>query len=98
PIAARCSAWLGGALAIHLTAVSALVDRDVTRDGVNLIDHPIVTLTDSVPVVIARECFRTPRPGVVGQCRNLRYDARTILLGTDSFKLFACRGRDRELI
>src|SRR5690606_7639524 len=98
PNAARCSAWLGGTLAIHLTAVSDLVDGDLTRVVVNFIDHPIVALTNAVPIVIARKLLRTPWPGVLSQSGNLGYDARAILFGADTLKLFARRGLDRELI
>jgi hypothetical protein len=98
PIAARCSAWLGGALAIHITAMSDLVDGNVTRVIVDLIDHPIVALTKAVPIVIARELLRPPWPGVIGQSGNLGYDARAILFRSYSLKFFARRGLDRKLI
>jgi len=50
---ARCNGLLDGALAIDLSAMPDLVDRDFAGVVIDFIDHPIVPLPDAIPIIVA---------------------------------------------
>ena len=51
-------------LAIDFTPVPDLVDRDMTGVIVNLVDHPIAPLPDTVAVIVTGELLGPMRPGI----------------------------------
>jgi hypothetical protein len=70
----------------------------MTSIVVDFIDHPIVTLTDAIPIIVPRELFRAVRPRVGSQRSNLANDTAAVGLGPYPLKLLPRRGLDRELI
>ncbi len=76
-------------LAIDLSPVPNLVDRDMAGIIINLIYHPIVPLPDAIPIIVTRQFLRAVRTRIHCQRSDLGDDARSIYFRADCLKLLA---------
>ena len=72
---------------IDIFAMPYFVDCDSTGGIVYFVDHAIVPLTDTIPVIEPSEFLRAIGPRVCGECLDLPDDASAVSLRPNSLKL-----------